>query len=112
MKYTADIQKYADKGASWLNEFDWSGIRFVRLPKWVPFVGIYLPLLHMIGVQPDHAGAVFEIATCVHELRHAYQHHTMGLAMYVFKKAFNRKALEEDAEKWECDYIMNTPYTC
>jgi hypothetical protein len=42
-----------------------------------------------------------EFSNIVHELRHAYQYKTMGKLKYFLSKAFNRKALEEDAWEWE-----------
>lgn len=99
--YTAQIAKFIQKEAPWLNEFPWYNIRLRELPSWLPFVGIYLPFLKLILVKPEPDSDELTFATYVHELRHAWQYHNYGALKYLIKKAFCRNEIEADAENWE-----------
>lgn len=98
MKYFEKLKKFANEQASWLNEIDLNKITFINIK--LPFTSalFFVPTL-TVYYEPDDA--VMEFSNIVHELRHAYQYKTMGKLKYFLSKAFNRKALEEDAWVWE-----------
>ncbi len=99
-RYTEQLHDFAYEKATWLSKVLFKGIKIGILPKWMPFCGIYLPFAKSIYVKPDECEDV-EFGTLVHEYRHAWQRYEWGLIRYLLKKAFCRKAIEADAEKWE-----------
>lgn len=100
----------------WLNEFDWDAVKVGKLPFIIPgfFVAMYIAPLNKVLLE-DHLTTkeTFDIwaTDVIHEFYHAYQYHTMGPLKYLFKKVFNRKALEKEAVDASLKWLdKNTVY--
>lgn len=98
MEYAKELSKFAKKEAKWLKELPLNRLKF-KEKSFNLFEGIFFIPTLTIAYKPDTP--VLEFSNIVHELRHAWQYKTMGKAKYFFMKAFNRKALEDDAWIWE-----------
>jgi hypothetical protein len=97
--YRKEIEKYAAiDGNGWLAEaFSRTTVLAYGFSR---ICGVYLPFLRLALIKPDECEAV-EFGTIVHELRHAWQCRTWGITKYLFKKAFQRRKIEADAEAEE-----------
>lgn len=94
MKYFTKLCDFADEQAQWLNDIQLSKIKFVNKKLPLTSAMFFIPTL---TVYYEADTPVMEFSNIVHELRHAWQYKTMGKVKYFFMKAFNRKALEDDA---------------
>lgn len=94
MKYFTKLCDFADEEATWLNDIQLSKIKFVNKKLPLTSAMFFIPTL-TVYYEPDDD--LMEFSNIVHELRHAWQYKTMGKVKYLLAKAFNRKALEDDA---------------
>jgi hypothetical protein len=105
MEYFTKLCDFADEEAQWMNDLPLHRLKF-KERNFELFEGIFFIPTLTIAYKPDTP--VLEFSNIVHELRHAWQYKTMGKAKYFFMKAFNRKALEDDAwneEKKAIDWL-------
>lgn len=88
----------------WVQSFNWQNISIGNLPvsKDCPVCAMYLALSDKILIDQNESEGVVFILFC-HEMRHAYQRHSMGLVKYLFMKVFFRSRLEAEAADIETD---------
>lgn len=100
------LKKYANSNGHWLLTFDYASIPLKHLPFKIEglITAAYIIFPEAVYVGEDENNAVW-FGSLVHELYHAYQRHTMGLAKYFLCKTFRRKKLEEPAKQAELDAV-------
>ena len=100
----------------WLNTFDWKAVKVSKMPfiKEGFMVAMFIGPLNLVLLEdPFTTKETFSVwaTDVIHEFYHAYQYHTLGPIKYLFKKVFNRKALEEEAVNasitWLDNYMEN-----
>lgn len=95
------LEEYAEVTV-WMSAFNWRAVKIKELPfqKEGLVTAFYSVLNNTIYIAPDKSEAVF-FGILVHEMYHAYQRYSMGLAKYLFQKTFCRRKLEDGAEYQE-----------
>lgn len=88
----------------WAQSFNWQDIPIgnLNVSKDCPICAMYLALSNRILIDQNESEGVVFILFC-HEMRHAYQRHSMGLVKYLFMKVFFRSRLEAEAAGIETD---------
>lgn len=101
------LKKYANSNGHWLLTFDYAKITIKPLPFKMEglITAAYIIMPEAVYVGGDKNNAVW-FGSLIHELYHAYQRHTMGLAKYLFCKTFCRKKLETPAKQAELDAVQ------
>ena len=101
------LKKHANSNGHWLLTFDYHKIPVKRLPFKLEglITAAYIICPEAVYVGGDKNNAVW-FGSLVHELYHAYQRHTIGLAKYMFYKTFRRKKLEAPAKEAEFDAVQ------
>ena len=89
-------------GGEWLQETPWRGME-VRSMTGIEGKrqAAYFALFDRLYVAPDKNAPVW-FGSVVHELRHAYQRHRLGLLLYMLLKII-RPVIERPAKKAELD---------
>lgn len=89
-------------GGAWLQETPWRGME-VRSMTGVEGKrqAMYSALFDRLYVAPDKSAPVW-FGSVVHELRHAYQRHRLGLLLYMLLKII-RPVVEKPAKKAELE---------
>lgn len=101
------LKKYANSNGHWLLTFNYARIPIKPLPFKMEGVitAMYITFPEAVYVGEDEDNAVW-FGSLIHELYHAYQRHSMGLAKYLLYKTFRRKNLEEPAKQVELDAVQ------
>ena len=104
---STDIAKYAESiSGSWLNEFNWRGVKIKMLDfaKEGLIQAAYLAVSNSLLCAPDKNDGVF-FSSVVHELFHAYQRKKLGLILYLLAKTFSRKTIESPAKQADINAV-------
>mgnify|MGYP000130281317 CR=1 FL=1 len=95
-------------GGAWLQETPWRGMEVRSMTgEEGKRQAMYSALFDRLYVAPDKSKAVW-FGSVVHELRHAYQRHRLGLLLYMLMKIIRpvvekpAKQAELDATDWLC----------
>ena len=101
------LKKYANSKGHWLLTFDYQAIPIKPLPFKLEglITAAYITIPQAVYIGEDEDIAVW-FGSLVHELYHAYQRHSMGLAKYLFYKTFCRKKLEAPAKDAELEAVQ------